>query len=36
MEEFKLQMLKEISSLKDGLEKERKARQTLQKEVTES
>ena len=33
MEDFKLQMLNEISSLKDGLETERKARQALEKEV---
>ena len=33
MENFKLQMQKEISSLKDDLETERKSRQALEKEV---
>ena len=33
IEDFKQQMLKEMSSLKDGLETERKARQALEKEV---
>ena len=33
MKSFKLQMQKEISSLKDELETERKSRQALEKEV---
>ena len=33
LESLKIQMLREISSLKEDLEKERKARQSLEREV---